>query len=107
MATRTRIRERMRKLLESWQRSGEPAARFCRRHGITPQKLGYWRRVLERGNGSAASRPRFVPVRLVGDEVNGAGVVEIVLGGDCRVLVREGVSRELLREVMAVVREGC
>jgi hypothetical protein len=36
-----------------------------------------------------------------------AGALEIVLGAECWLVVREGVSRELLREVLSVLREGC
>jgi hypothetical protein len=36
-------RERMRVLLERWQRRGQSAAAFCRRHGINPPKLSHWK----------------------------------------------------------------
>lgn len=104
-------RERMRVLLEGWRGSGESQAAFSRRHGINPQKLSYWKRVLGFGQAKGASRSaglRFVPVRLVGvGETAGTSSVEIVMGAECRVVVREGVSRELLREVVAVLREAC
>ena len=108
MATRGDARERMRKLLEQWSQSGESAAAFCRRHRINPQKLSYWKRVFGVGRSRATTpaRPRFVAVRVVGETAVG-GAVEIVMGTDCRLVVREGVSRELLRDVVAVLREGC
>jgi transposase-like protein len=108
MANRAKTRERMRRLLERWQRSGESAAAFSRRHGINPQKLAYWKRVLGKGLGreTTPAQPRFVPVRVV-DEGSRGGTVEIVIGASCRLLVQEGVSRELLRDIVAVVREGC
>ena len=110
---RMSVRERMRGLLEGWQRSGESAAAFCRRHGIKPQKLSYWKRVL--GQAKPLARRRgpaqglgFVPVRLVGrGEGARLGGLEIVLAGGERVLVGEGASPELLREVLVVLRERC
>jgi hypothetical protein len=104
----------MRAVLEGWRRSGESAAAFCRRHGIKPQKLSYWRRAL--GLAAPVVRRRFaprrgvdfVPVRLVGasDGVT-AGALEIVLASGDRVVLREGVSRELLREALVILRERC
>jgi hypothetical protein len=107
-------RERMRAVLERWRRSGESAAAFCRRHGIKPQKLSYWKRAL--GLGAPVVRRRsaprravdFVPVRLVGPG-DGAreGALEIVLASGDRVVLREGVSGELLRAALVVLRERC
>ena len=113
MVDRAKRRERMRALLARWRRSGTTGAAFCRREGIPPQKLWYWKRVfgVTSGNGAEPeARPTFVPVRLTGqDEVSatGTGALEIVLGADCRVVVREGVSRELLRDVIAALHDRC
>jgi hypothetical protein len=112
MADRMSKRARMSALIKEWRRSGESMAGFGRRHGIDPQKLSYWRAALEGSGASArtagrkrAVRTGFVPVRIM-PGVPGAGGVEIVVG-DCRVVVREGVSRELLGEVIAAVRRSC
>lgn len=111
MADRAKRRERMRAVLERWQRSGATAAAFCRREGIHPQKLSYWKRVLGVAGGNGAgteAEPRFVPVRLIGPEgPEATGTVEVLVGADCRVIVRQGVSRELLRDVLAALRERC
>jgi len=112
MARIEKRRERMRVLLGRWRRSGESAAAFCRRHDMRPQKLSYWKRVLgeagpivKRGGGRRRA-PGFVPVRLVGAGAVTSGL-EIVLGSGERVVVGEGVSRELLREVLLTLRERC
>jgi hypothetical protein len=114
MADRSKGRERMRAVLERWQRSGQSQAAFARRNRIHPQKLSYWKRVLglsrQRGvdGDQVAARAPFVPVRLVGlDPATPSGTLEIVLGGECRLVVREGVSRELLREVLSALRREC
>jgi transposase-like protein len=111
MASRAKTRERMRALVARWRRSGESQAAFARRHGIDPQRLSYWKRVLGREQ-PVADRGRavasFVPVRLVGlDGAMPSGTIEVVLGAECRLVVREGVSRELLREVLSVLRQAC
>jgi hypothetical protein len=109
---RIEVRERMRALLERWRRSGETAAAFCRRQGINPQKLSYWKRALGLAGPVARRRPagrragRFVPLQLVGANGSmGGGTVEIVLASGERVVLREGASRELLREALEVLRE--
>lgn len=107
---RIRTRERMAILLRRWQRSGQTAAAFCRRHGIKPQRLSYWKRVLGLAGpvvprGSRRARSRFVPVRLV--EAGGAAPVEILLASGDRLVVHDGSSLELLRRAVAILREQC
>jgi hypothetical protein len=106
-------REQMRRVLARWRRSGVSGAEFCRREGLAPQALSYWKRAL--GAGRVARRPRearpvdFVPVRLV-DSVAGAAAsdgLEITLATGDRVVVRAGVSQELLRDALMVLRERC
>ena len=63
----TEEREKLRELVARWEGSGEPAAAFARRHGLTRAKFSYWR-----GQLSASAKPRrrgrravsFAPVRL-------------------------------------------
>ena len=113
MSHRERTRARMRAVLERWRSSGESGAAFSRRHGIAPQKLSYWKRALA-GPSRRAVRPArtaqsdFVPVRLMDGVPEAAGgSVEIVMGNGCRLVVREGVSLELLSVVLAVLRQAC
>lgn len=110
MAKTRTSRSGMAAWLERWERSGLSAAGFCRRHRIPPQRLSYWRRMaggprLERkarGEGQSA----FVPVQVV-DLVAGNGSLEVVLVGGDRVVLREGVSVDLLRNTLSVLRERC
>ena len=113
MARITR-REEMGRVLARWRRSGLSAAAYCRRHGIRPQSLSYWKRALGLSQPiarrrSAARAVGFVPVRLVGsaDGVATAGRLEITLASGDRLVVSEGVSRELLREALLALRERC
>jgi len=97
----------MRKTVERWQRSGLSAAGFCRREGLRAQRLSYWKRVLGMKPQRRESGARLAAVRVV-DLGFGAGAsLEVVLGGGERLVVREGVSPELLREVLGALRERC
>ena len=110
---RSEERERMAGLVRQWRASGESGAAFCRRHGIKPQKLSYWKRVLAEG---AAARPRgsirrasgLVPIRLLG-EVGGVSgtALEIHLVGGERIVFPQGGSLAVLREVVELLRERC
>jgi hypothetical protein len=97
-------------LLEQWRTSGESGAAFGRRHGIKPQKLSYWKRVL--GMSVPASRrgraSGLVPIRLLG-EVGAAGspALEIHLVGGDRIVFPQGGSLAVLREVVELLRERC
>jgi len=107
MARERASREGMRTTVERWQRSGLSAAGFCRREGIQARRLSYWKRVLGVKPGQRASRTRLAPVQVVDLGLAAAASIEVVLGGGERLVVREGVSPELLREVLTALRERC
>jgi hypothetical protein len=97
-------------LLEQWRSSGESGAAFCRRHGIKPQKLSHWKRVL---GMSAPARRRgrasgLVPIALLG-EVGAASsaALEVHLSGGDRIVFPQGGSVAVLREVVELLRERC
>jgi hypothetical protein len=102
------------RVLARWRRSGLSAAAYCRRHGIRPQSLSYWKRVLGLSEPimrrrRAARAVGLVPVRLVGSSEGMAtsGRLEIALASGDRLVVSEGVSRELLRDALLALRERC
>jgi len=111
------------RLVAMWRRSGQSAAAFADRHGISQWALYWWarqggagakgRRPPQRsGRSTTAGAPGFIPVRLVGDEhcdppAPAEGMVEIQLrGGDVVRIVGE-VSVERLRAVVTAVRQTC
>jgi hypothetical protein len=98
----------MRAIVERWRRSGLRSAEFCRRRGVDPQRLSYWKRVL----GVLEERPKarrvsFTPVQVVELERSSSAGLEVVLPGGERLVVREGVAPELLQEVLRALRERC
>lgn len=56
---------RMRRLVARWQASGQSAARFAERHGLTPWTFWYWRRKLADTDAAAPTpaAPSLVPGR--------------------------------------------
>ena len=105
MSKRVANRARMEGLVERWRRSGQSVSAFCRKQRISRDKLVYWRRRLA-GGGAAGEGTELAPVRLIRSGPVDDGRLEIVLGTGDRLLVREGISPELLRDVVAVLR-GC
>lgn len=111
MAKSETRRERMVRLVREFEGSGQTGAAFCRRHGLRPQRLSYWRRVLGRRKAGPerSRRPAaFTPVRLVPTDVLAVGGgVEVTLAGGERLVVRPGTPVELVRSVLVVLRQRC
>jgi hypothetical protein len=116
--------ERRKRLVARWRRSGQSAAAFADRHGLSQWALYSWakqpvtgpdrRRPRRRSDqrSTTAGDPSFIPVRLVGDEdsdppARTEGVVEIRLRGGDVVRVLGEVSAERLRAVVTAVRQAC
>ena len=108
MSTKRTSRKRMRAIVGRWQRSGLSGVEFCRRHGIHPQRLWYWKRVLGEATRRRKARAvSFAPVQVVDLERAGTASLEVVLTGGERLVLRPGISAELLREVLQALRERC
>ena len=54
-----------------------------------------------------ASAPAFVPVSVAEDQAPALAGIEIVLPGGARIRVADGVQRQALADVVAVLREAC
>lgn len=97
-------RQKMTALVRQWERSGETRAVFARRHGFTLARFDYWKRRVRR-EGTSAAVTTFAPVRVVSDNTTpAAGTIDVVLDTGARVTIREGVSVDLLRTVLAALR---
>jgi hypothetical protein len=91
-------------LVRQWERSGETRQVFARRHGLTLARFDYWKRRLRR-ESTASTVPTFAPVRVVRDHATpAAATIEVVLDTGARITMREGVSVDLLRTVLAALR---
>ena len=114
-------------LLEECRESGLSQAEFCRRHGILPGTLAFWKHTLTReaqtgrprGRRAGAALPTFLPVRVVApvpapdtDPVDAAaptvGELAIMLRGRRHVRVRGRVDLHWLGQVVRTLEGlGC
>jgi hypothetical protein len=100
------IRRRMTALVRQWPSSRETQAAFAARHGVARTKLRYWLRRV--GSTSAMSTPMdFAPVRMMSPIAERSDAIDIVLNTGERVIVRAGVSPDVLRTVLTVLRATC
>ena len=117
-------RERRKRLVAAWRRSGQSAEEFGGRRGISKWALYSWVKLggagLNRGrrkrrpvrSSPTAVTPGFIPVQLVGDlhadpAARTGGAIEIQLRGGDVVRVVGEVSTERLRAVVVAVRQAC
>ncbi len=117
-------RGRRKRLVAEWRRSGQSAAEFGGRRGLSQWTLYSWVKQLGAGlnrhrrkrgsvrSSTRAGAPGFIPVRLVGEGhvdpgARPEGAVEIQLRGGDVVRVVGEVSTERLRAVVTAVRQAC
>ncbi|MGH7084075.1 MAG: IS66-like element accessory protein TnpA [Acetobacteraceae bacterium] len=87
------------------------------RHDVYPSLLHYWRRQVREGRLAALAPVSFVPVRVT-EAAQGtpaalvpmrrpgaAETVDVLLSDGCRVRFGNAVSRPLLRDVIAMLRQ--
>ena len=104
--TRDETRRRMTALVRRWDTSGEPQAAFARQHGVSHGTFRYWARRVDRGTG-VAPPVAFTPVQVVDSTGLDTGALEVTLATGERLVVRAGVSGELVRVVLAALRSPC
>ncbi len=99
---------RMTRLVAQWRASGEPQARFARRHGVRPWTLWYWsRKPAARSPRHAGAPPAFVPVQVIAEPRPVAAPIEVVLVSGERLTIPDGVSSDRVRAVLAALRAAC
>lgn len=99
---------KMTALVRQWRASGEPQARFARRHGVRPWTLWYWSQKVGRAPSVRKARPTFVPVTVVADAATPVTpAIEVLLGSGERLVIPAGVSREQIGAVVAALRAAC
>ena len=102
-----RTRRKMQTLVRQWAASDEPRHVFARRHGLTVSQFDYWKRQV-RQLPSTDTALAFAPVRVLtdGDPAVG-GTIELVLTSGERLIMRDGISTELVRTVVSALRASC
>lgn len=98
---------KMTALVRQWRASGEPQARFARRHGVRPWTLWYWSQKVGRAPSARKPSPAFVPVAVVPDASPVTAAIEVTLGSGERLVIPAGVSREQIGAVLAALRAPC
>ena len=99
---------RMTRLVAQWRASGEPQARFARRHGVQPWTLWYWsRKPAAQARGVAGAAPAFLPVQVIAEPRPVAASIEVVLVSGERLTIPEGVSSDRVRTVLVALRSAC
>jgi hypothetical protein len=92
-------------------RSGLSQVEFCRRRGLAPGTLAWWKKNLKRLAGRCQRQPRpaggpsFVPVRVVPPRSLVAGGFDVELRNGRRIQVPCPFDAESLRELLAILQE--
>jgi hypothetical protein len=94
--------QQWRRRLHDWQRSGLSGTAFCRRFGLTENRLYAWRRILAQRDAEQAT---FVPVRLLAEHGSQDATLEVLLAGGRRLRVPPGFDATTLRQLLAVLEE--
>jgi hypothetical protein len=123
LASRYWTEREARVVVEAQRASGLSEAEFARRHGLSRNRLGFWRVRLSAPGGGGMPTPAtfdFMPVRLVGDEpavprvrtpaepesADVAGTqMEVVLGGGRRLRLGAGFDRAAVARLLTVLEE--
>lgn len=91
--------EGWRHIVDAQPASGLTVAAYCLQRGITEASFYTWKqRLRSPAKPKRLSKPAFVEVTRPGADT--AGVIEICLRGERRLLARRGFDRELLIELI-------
>jgi hypothetical protein len=91
-------------LVRRWQASADTQAAFAMRHGLTRAKLQYWVRRVALATGESIA---FTPVKVVPGADAEPGAMDVVLASGERLVLRDGVSADLIRTVLTALRPPC
>ncbi|MCM3625123.1 helix-turn-helix domain-containing protein [Brevibacillus borstelensis] len=94
--------------IQDYRSSGEQAATWCERHGVTPRQLWYWMKKLQPAEKQkqAIRQPKWIPVHL--DETSHDGSSSLLVKvGSATIEVRPGFDPSLLADVVRVLKALC
>ena len=109
------------RLVEETLQAGETVCGVARRHGLAQSLLFTWRRQARQGRLGSKAVPALVPVEITSTPAlaaacappppsspptqhSKAGIIEIELGGGCRIRVDRDVDVETLQRVLELLR---
>jgi transposase len=109
------------RLVEETLQAGETVCGVARRHGLAQSLLFTWRRQARQGRLGGEAVPALVPVEITPTPAPAStcaaqppslppaqrarsGIIEIELGGGCRVRVDRDVDAEALQRVLELLR---
>ena len=109
------------RLIEETLQAGETVCGVARRHGLAQSLLFTWRRQARQGRLGGEAVPALVPVEIAPTPAPAStcapprrssppaqrarsGIIEIELGGGCRVRVDRDVDAEALQRVLELLR---
>ena len=103
-----------RTILAEADADGAVVSEVARRHGVSASLLFRWRRLRKEAKATRRSEPAFVPLALPAPttitrnetataSARDDGKIEIVLGGDRRVIVGKDVDTVALRRIVDVL----
>jgi hypothetical protein len=104
---RLAAREKWRRIIEAQRISGQTVAAYCRNQAITQACFFAWKRRLR----PTVQATEFIEVRTAGEATPGianaaegsSSAIELCLAGGHRLLLRRGVDRELLLEIIGIL----
>src|SRR3954453_11105422 len=86
-----------------WKRSGLTVGEFCRSESLNQATFYWWRRELRRRD---QPQPAFLPVRVLADQPQTAGSIEVVLANGRCLRIGAGFDRRTLVEVVKLLEDG-
>ncbi|MEZ5417265.1 MAG: hypothetical protein R2708_07975 [Vicinamibacterales bacterium] len=98
---RAKTAGQMTRLVAQWRASGEPQARFARRHGVRPWTLWYWSRKM----ATTPAPPTFVPVHVTSTPERPP--IEVVLPDGVRVVTHADTPAATVAALVAALRAPC
>lgn len=106
-----RSRAQWLEVLEKFESSGEPVAKFCAKRGISPRTFAWWRWQLrdERQKSPARGNVRLIAVDVTEPTVDARGLetsVRISVGG-LEVQVPVGTDVEYVGALVGALRSRC
>jgi transposase-like protein len=108
--TQTELRELWSTRIKDYRASGERAAIWCERHGVTPRQLWYWMRKLKKAeHQSEKAQPQWIPVHMddsSSDITSGPSSLRVQVGS-VTIEVRPGFDPILFADVVRTLKSLC